>query len=142
MSEKKSHPYYKLDSGAPHMNDEDYRKLGLGSAQQASAVCPPAQEGENEDDRQLREKIEDRLRDPGGLDMTKIRVSVVHGAVRLEGISEHRFARTRAEQLTREMEGVSNVDNHISVQPTSANTGEPVLTTHMPGVKKGSTQRS
>jgi osmotically-inducible protein OsmY len=140
MSEKKSDPYNKLDAGAPHMNDDDYRKMGLGSAQQASAVCPPAREAENDDDRQLRDKIENRLRDPGGLDMTKIRVSVVHGSVRLEGISEHRFARTRAEQLTREMEGVSSVDNHISVQPTSANTGEPVLTTRMPGVRKGSTR--
>jgi len=146
MAQNEKHPYYELDSGAPHMSDEDYRKMGFGSVEQASATCPdtaaPARDPEA--DRRIEKAVQEKLNQNGFVDASRIHVSVHDGQVRLEGTAEHRYARGRAEDLAREVEGVSSVDNHIAVQPApdEDNSGQPVLTTHMPGIIDGSTQRS
>jgi len=145
MADQEKHPYYKLDSGAPHMDENDYRTMGLGSVQQASATCPDRRPSSTpEEDRQLRQSIELKLHDNGFVDESRISVSVREGKVRLEGTTENRYGRSRAEDLANEVGGVASVDNHIAIQPTTDDDhpNQPALTTHMPGIVDGSAQRS
>jgi len=127
------------------MNEEDYRTMGLGSVDEASATCPDRGPSSNpEQDAQLREAIEQKLHENGFVDDSRITVSVHESIVRLEGTSENRYSRSRAEQLAREVTGVEFVDNHIAIQPATddEHPNQPVLTTHLPGIVDGSTQRS
>jgi osmotically-inducible protein OsmY len=91
---------------------------------------------------QLQEQIERKLAENTLVDECRVHVQVDGGRVRLEGIATTRYARTRAEDLAREVEGVTEVDNHIAIQP-STEAGEPVLTLRDPDRdNEPSTQRS
>lgn len=140
------HPYYGLDSGSPHMAPEDYAKAGLGDFDKdPSRAAALVQEPSPEDER-LAEQVRDRLAQHEMIDPSRIEVHVIGGEVRLIGTAENRYIRHRAEELAREIEGVTEVLNKIAVQPTddeSSPVGGPTLSVHEPGANNsGSTQRS
>ena len=140
------HPYYGLDSGSPHMVPEDYEKAGLGSFEDDPSRAATTQEDPTPEDEHLASQVRERLQGHELVDDSRIEVSVVRGEVRLIGTAENRYARQRAEELAREVEGVASVLNKIAVQPTdeeSTEIGKPILSTHEPGANTtGSTQRS
>ena len=92
---------------------------------------------------QLQQEIERKFADNNLVDECRVHVEVTaEGKVRLEGIATTRYARSRAEDLAREVQGVTEVDNHIAIQP-SDEAGQPVLTLRDPDRdNEPSTQRS
>lgn len=88
----------------------------------------------------LETEVRARLEQHPMVDASRIQVRVVGGQATLTGTADNRFVRERAETLAREVEGVSEVVNKISVQPPMEEPG-PILSTH--GANHGgSTQRS
>jgi osmotically-inducible protein OsmY len=93
-------------------------------------------------DESLAGEVRMRLEQNEMVDESRITVQVVNADVFLSGTAENRFIRERAETLAREVEGVSDVINKVSVQPPIEEPG-PILSTHEPGANNsGSTQRS
>lgn len=93
-------------------------------------------------DERLAGEVRMRLEQHHMVDASRVNVQVVNGRAYLIGTAENRFVRERAETLAREVEGVSEVVNKISVQPPLEEPG-PILSTHEPGANHGgSTQRS
>jgi hypothetical protein len=93
-------------------------------------------------DEALTSQVRERLQQHSMVDASRINVQVVNGTAYLLGTADNRYIRERAETLAREVEGVSDVDNKISIQPPAEEPG-PILTTHEPGANNsGSTQRS
>jgi hypothetical protein len=133
------------DPGSPHIHPDDYRKLGL-DFERDNAAAPkkdpgPAQNPEH--DAAIEQQVCHRLEANRFVEQRRIHVSSHDGAVTLEGIVENRFARERAEQLAREVEQVTAVDNRIRIQVQDEATGRPVLTVQDPETgNEPSTRRS
>jgi hyperosmotically inducible protein len=130
-----------MDAGSPHTHPDDYRKLGLGDFDQtqgkANEGTPTGPDQGRTEDLISRIRSHDQTRD------ARIEARVLNGEAVLTGIAPNRFARERAEQLAREVEGVTDVRNEIKIQKADEEEGGPILTTHMPGANNsGSTQRS
>jgi len=92
----------------------------------------------------IQQEIERKLAENALVDECRVHLQTTgqSGQIRLEGIAQTRYARTRAEELAREVEGVTEVENHIAIQPTDQ-AGEPVLTLRDPSRDdEPSTQRS
>jgi hypothetical protein len=122
------------DPGSPHTHPEDYSKLGL-DFERDNAAAPkknpgPAQNPEQ--DAAIEHEVCHRLETNQFVEQRRIHVSSHDGNVTLEGIVENRFARERAEQLAREVERVSDVENRIRVQIQDEAAGGPVLTVQAP----------
>ena len=139
-------PYYVLDSGSPHMTPEDYEKAGLGDFERDPSRAAAHPQEPSPEDEGLASAVRERLQGHELIDPSRIEVSAHAGEVRLLGTAENRYARQRAEELAREVDGVNDVLNKIAVQPTDeelSETGKPILSTHEPGANTtGSTQRS
>jgi hypothetical protein len=135
------HPYFQLDAGSPHMQDEDHSKMGIGQPSPESHG-DPAQTTSSPEDERIREDIRKRLAEHSQVDAARIEVAVCQRDVRLSGIAANRFVKRRAEELAQEAEGVASVRNEIHIQPGQQE-GGPILTTHLPGIDHGSSnQRS
>ena len=128
-----------LDFGKPRVHPDEYPSAGLGEFQQPRK--PQVVEDGPRDERLMNE-VRMRLEQHQMVDASRITVQVVNAEVFLVGTADNRFIKERAETLAREVEGVVNVVNKVSVQPPMEEPG-PVLSTHEPGANNsGSTQRS
>jgi hypothetical protein len=128
-----------LDFGEPRVHPDDYPKAGLGEFQEPSR--PQVVEDAARDER-IGSEVRAKLEAHEMVDASRITVQVTNGEVLLIGAADNRFIRQRAEELAREVEGVSNVVNKIGIQPPTEEPG-PILSTHEPGANHGgSTQRS
>jgi hypothetical protein len=129
----------RLDFGEPRVYPDDYPNAGLGE------FHPPGRPRVVEDgarDERIASEVRSRLERHEMVDASRITVHVTNGEVMLMGAADNRFIRQRAEDLAREVEGVSGVMNKIGIQPPSEEPG-PILSTHEPGANRGgSTQRS
>ncbi|HYP05236.1 MAG TPA: BON domain-containing protein [Bryobacteraceae bacterium] len=95
-----------------------------------------------EADERLVSEIRSRLEQHPMVDASRVTVQVIGTQALLIGAADNRFIRERAETLAREVEGITEVVNKISVQPPTEEPG-PILSTHEPGANhRGSTQRS
>jgi hypothetical protein len=131
------------DPGSPHVHPDDYPKLGLDFERDNAAVKRPKQEGSGPQDDRLSSEICNKLEANQFVEASRVAVQAHGGAVTLEGIVENRYARERAEQLAREVEGVTAVENRIRIQNQEDATGGPVLTVRDPaGADEPSTRRS
>ena len=93
-------------------------------------------------DEKLANAVRDRLEEHPMVDASRITVQVVNSTAFLSGTAETRYIRERAESLAREVDGIRDVTNKISVQPAVEEPG-PILSTREPGANtSGSTQRS
>jgi osmotically-inducible protein OsmY len=92
-------------------------------------------------DEQVADGVRSRLEQHEMIDASRVSIQVVNGEVTMIGTADNRFIRHRAEELASEVEGVQKIVNKISVQPPMEEPG-PILSTHEPGAKGGSTQRS
>ena len=129
----------KLDFGEPRVHPEDYPKAGLGQFQEPGR--PQVVEDGTRDER-IASEVRARLEAHEMVDASRITVQVTNGEVMLLGAADNRFIRQRAEELAREVDGVTGIVNKIGIQPPTDEPG-PVLSTHEPGANHGgSTQRS
>jgi len=74
-------------------------------------------------DERLTEELNERLTDADDLDATEISVRVADGKVTLEGNVDRRWMKHRAEDIADACIGVKEVDNRISVTPSSSELG-------------------
>lgn len=126
-----------VDPGQPSVHPDEYPHTGLGefhSSTESQIVQDPTR-----DDRMAYE-VRSRLEHHEMIDASRVRIQVVNGEVTMIGTADNRFIRYRAEELASEVEGVQKIVNKISVQPPMEEPG-PILSTHEPGAKGGSTQR-
>ena len=131
------------DPGSPHTHPDDYPKLGLDFERDNAAVQGQQPAPAGPEDHGLASDICRKLEEHQFVEASRNTVDVRGSAVTLDGIVENRFARERAEQLTREFAGVESVDNRIRIQVQEDATGGPVLTVQDPaGANEPSTQRS
>jgi hypothetical protein len=133
------------DPGSPHTHPDDYAALGLDFERDNAAVPKRRGPAKNpEQDAQLAEQICRRLEQNQFVEERCIHVVSHDCEVTLEGIVENRFARERAEQLAREVEGVETIENRIHIQKPEDAVGGPVLTVQDPeqGGNDPSAQRS
>ena len=131
------------DPGSPHTHPDDYPKLGLDFERDNAAVASQRKAAAGPEDQRLASEICRKLEENQFVEASRITVDSAGGAVTLEGIVENRYARERAEQLAREIEGVQSVENRIRVQVQEDATGGPVLTVQDSSPTDGpSTQRS
>lgn len=120
------------DPGSPHTHPEDYKKMGLDFERDNAA----AQTDRGQPSPELAEAVRAHL------GMQAVQVEAFGGSVLLTGIATDRFERERAERLAHEVEGVTEVENRIRIQPSSE-AGGPVLTAREPGeADEPSTPRS
>ena len=128
-----------LDFGQPRVHPDDYPKAGLGEFQQPGR---PQVVEDGARDEHMASEVRTRLEANEMVDASRITVQVTNGEVLLIGAADNRFIRQRAEDLAREVEGVTGVVNKIGIQPPTEEPG-PILSTHEPGANHGgSTQRS
>ena len=132
------------DPGSPHTHPDDYPKLGLDFERDNAAVASSQRKAAaGPEDQRLASEICRKLEENQFVEASRITVDSAGGAVTLAGIVENRYARERAEQLAREIEGVQAVENRIRVQVQENATGSPVLTVQDSSPTDGpSTQRS
>lgn len=74
-------------------------------------------------DERIREDICDRLSDDPYIDASDIDIKVNNGEVVLEGHTESKQAKRRAEDLAEKISGVKNVENHLKVAQSTATVG-------------------
>jgi osmotically-inducible protein OsmY len=92
----------------------------------------------NGHDSELAAEVRSRLGQHGYVEHhTRVEPDVHGGKVILWGVADDRFARERAEQLSREVEGVVEVENRIAVQRESGGSSGPTLTIREPGAVTG-----
>ena len=131
------------DPGAPHVHPDDYPKLGLDFERDNAAVARQSRGPSSPEDDKLSSEICSRLEANQFVEASRVAVESRGGSVTLEGIVENRYARERAEQLAREVEGVTSVENRIRIQNQEGATGGPVLTVREPAkADEPSTRRS
>ncbi len=127
-----------LDPGQPRVHPDEYPQAGLGE------FHPPTEPQIVQDpkrDERIADDVRSRLEHHEMIDASRVSIHVVNGEVTMIGTADNRFSRHRAEELASEVEGVQKIVNKISVQPPMEEPG-PILSTHEPGAKGGSTQRS
>jgi hypothetical protein len=127
-----------LDPGQPRVHPDDYPKAGLGE------FHPPTEPQVAQDparDERIASDVRSRLEHHEMIDASRVNISVVNGEVTMIGTADNRFIRHRAEELASEVDGIQKIVNKISVQPPGEEPG-PILSTHAPDAKGGSTQRS
>jgi hypothetical protein len=130
------------DAGSPHTHPDDYAKLGLDFERDNAAVRKDRGPSQNpEQDAAIEKQVCALLEANRFVEERRIAVASHNGDVTLEGVVENRFARERAEQLAREVEHVSSVDNRIRVQVREDATGGPVLTVQDPAPPKEPSSR-
>jgi len=130
------------DPGSPHTHPDDYPKLGLDFERDNAAVPSQRNTATGPEDERLTSEICRKLEEHQFVEASRIAVDAAGGAVTLDGIVENRYARERAEQLAREIQGVQSVENRIRVQVQEDATGGPVLTVQDTSPDGPSTQRS
>jgi osmotically-inducible protein OsmY len=119
------------DPGSPHTHPDDYKKMGLDFERDNAAI--PENRGERSPE--LAKAVQARIAIDG------VNADAFGGAVLLTGIVSTRYDRERAENLAREVEGVTVVENRIHIQQNE--TGGPLLTTRDPdGGNEPTNQRS
>jgi osmotically-inducible protein OsmY len=79
--------------------------------------------GYSRSDERIREDISDRLSDDPYVDASDIEVKVSNGEVVLEGHTENKQAKRRAEDIAEAVAGVKNVENHLKVSHSTATVG-------------------
>ena len=79
--------------------------------------------GYSRSDERIREDICDRLSDDPYIDASDINIRVNSGEVVLEGHTESKQAKRRAEDLVEKISGVKNVENHLKVAHSTATVG-------------------
>ena len=127
-----------LDPGRVRVHPDDYPKTRLGD------FHPPQEPQAVQDaprDERITEAVRLRLEHHEMIDASRVSIHVANGEVTMIGTADNRFIRHRAEELASEVEGVQKIVNKISIQPPNEEPG-PILSTHAPGAKGGSTQRS
>jgi hypothetical protein len=93
----------------------------MGSAQQQKGrYGGKGPQGYKRSAERLTEEVNDRLMWDSEVDATNISVSVEDGEVTLEGSVEDRFQKRAAEDCCYGVSGVTNVYNHLRIQPASA----------------------
>ncbi len=122
------------DPGSPHMGHDDYRKMGLPEPEpprETPSELPP-----------WAAQIAKRFEEDDLIEADTVQVHVQGGRVVLEGITQTRYAKERAESIALEFAGEAEVENRIRVQPHEEEPG-PVLTMRDPDPpNEPSTQRS
>jgi len=78
-------------------------------------TCPPGRVPAQQTDDQIKTAIEQILIEDPWLDASGIQVSVQNGIARLSGTVASRQAKRRAEDLTDQIWGVRDVQNHLSI---------------------------
>ncbi|WP_260295055.1 BON domain-containing protein [Sedimenticola hydrogenitrophicus] len=73
--------------------------------------------GEFIDDATITTKVNAKLADDPSTSVLRINVDTYRGNVQLSGFVESRDEKARAEELTREVEGVRDVANNLEVKP-------------------------
>lgn len=127
-----------LDPGQLRVQPDEYPQAGLGEFH--SPTEPQIVQDPKRDER-IAYDVRSRLEHHDMIDASRVTIQVVNGDVTMIGTADNRFIRHRAEELASEVEGVQKIVNKISVQPPMEEPG-PILSTHEPGAKGGSTQRS
>lgn len=127
-----------VEPGQPRVHPDEYPQAGLGEFH--SPTEPQIVQDPNLDE-QVADGVRSRLEQHEMIDASRVSIQVVNGEVTMIGTADNRFIRHRAEELASEVEGVQKIVNKISVQPPMEEPG-PILSTHEPGAKGGSTQRS
>ncbi len=134
------------DPGSPHTHPDDYAALGLDFERDNAEIPDRREDSANpEQDTKLSEQICRLLEQNEFVEERRIHVNSHNGSIVLEGIVNNRFARERAGQLARDVEGVQSVENRIRIQNEDDEAGGPVLTVQdTEGTKNSgpSTQRS
>lgn len=69
------------------------------------------------DDAAITTQIKGRFVESKAVDATSISVETLKGTVMLSGFAKNSEEKTRAEQIARDIEGVSSVKNEIAVRP-------------------------
>ena len=89
-------------------------------------------------DETLANEVRTRLGQHGYVEHhARVDPDVHEGKVVLWGVADDRFAKERAEQLSREVEGVVDVENRIAVQREGGVSSGPTLTIREPGTTPG-----
>jgi osmotically-inducible protein OsmY len=109
------------DPGSPHTHPEDYGKMGLDFERDNAAI----QRDRGPVSPELSKIVSRHIQ------MDGVIAEAFGGSALLSGVVADRFQKERAEALAREVEGVTDVENHIHIQQSEA--GGPVLTTRKPG---------
>ena len=127
-----------LDPGQPRVHPDDYLAAGLGEFHRPTepqVVTDPAR------DERIASQARAALERAEMIDADRIHVQVINAEVILSGIADNRFVREKAEESASEAEGIEKILNKIVIQPPPEEPG-PILSTHEPGTRDGSTQRS
>ena len=100
--------------------------LLLAAAAMALTGCVSSKDpttGRTFDDRTVKTQVEQALKDEPVYKFTYVRVSTHHGVVQLSGWANSEEQKARAAELARQLDGVYEVVNKITLKPTS--TGYP-----------------
>lgn len=72
--------------------------------------------GQYMDDKTLQHQVRDALNDNGEYKFDNVNVTVYRGTVQLSGFVQTSDQKSRAKEITKNVQGVSDVENNITVQ--------------------------